>query len=124
MTANAANAPNLGSHMETDVSTATHTKGCQSVGLQQRLSSPTTIIIKILERIVLQYLHSQLLGAVVHAATRLTPTERKDTYIKIRSARNLLAMNAYRPLAIPPKKPGPHGTSLPRQVIRHRFLHG
>ncbi|CAN7979200.1 unnamed protein product, partial [Ixodes persulcatus] len=51
--------------------------------------------------ILLQSLDSQLLGVTVLAATRLTPIERKDTYIKIRSVRNLLAINTYRPSAIP-----------------------
>ncbi|CAN8018148.1 unnamed protein product [Ixodes persulcatus] len=56
---------------------------------------------KILEPILLQYLDSQLLGATVLAATRLTPIDRKDTYIKIHSVRNLLAIDTYRPSAIP-----------------------
>ncbi|CAN7974683.1 unnamed protein product, partial [Ixodes persulcatus] len=57
--------------------------------------------IKILEPILLQYLDSQLLGATVLAATRLTPIVRKDTYIKICSVRNLLAIDTYRPSTIP-----------------------
>ncbi|CAN7983191.1 unnamed protein product [Ixodes pacificus] len=56
---------------------------------------------KILEPILLQYLDSQLLGATVLAATRLTPIERKDTYIKIHSVLNLLAIDTYCPSAIP-----------------------
>ncbi|EEC18879.1 hypothetical protein IscW_ISCW013638 [Ixodes scapularis] len=56
---------------------------------------------KILETILLQSLDSQLPGATVLAATRLTQIGRKDTYIKIRSVRNLLAIDTYRPLAIP-----------------------
>ncbi|KAH7941071.1 hypothetical protein HPB49_009761 [Dermacentor silvarum] len=66
----------------------------------KRLEEHITIIVKVTDGTALQELPPDCVGpSVVHAAA-LTTTEKKDTYVKVRTVQNLIAVDSYRPKAI------------------------
>ncbi|KAH7931791.1 hypothetical protein HPB49_025905 [Dermacentor silvarum] len=66
----------------------------------KRLEEHITIIVKVTDGTALQELPPDCVGpSVVHAAA-LTTTEKKDTYVKVRTVQNLIAVDSYRPTAI------------------------
>ncbi|KAG0442810.1 hypothetical protein HPB47_015600 [Ixodes persulcatus] len=71
----------------------------QTVGTAPRQPHTTTIIVKLSDNINLGSVDTHMLGADVLHAAGLNTIERKDTYIKVRTIQNLLAIDTYRPSA-------------------------
>ncbi|KAH7941317.1 hypothetical protein HPB49_012189 [Dermacentor silvarum] len=66
----------------------------------KRLEEHITIIVKVTDGTALQELPPDCVGpSVVHAAA-LTTTEKKYTYVKVRTVQNLIAVDSYCPTAI------------------------
>ncbi|KAG0422686.1 hypothetical protein HPB47_001511 [Ixodes persulcatus] len=71
----------------------------QTVGTAPRQPHTTAITVKLSENINLGSVDTHMLGADVLHAAGLNTIERKDTYIKVRTIQNLLAIDTYRPSA-------------------------
>ncbi|KAG0413619.1 hypothetical protein HPB47_020646 [Ixodes persulcatus] len=61
-----------------------------------RLPSPRTIIVKLTDNTNWASVSPTTIGQAVQQAARLTKQESRDTFIKLRSRQNLLAVDAYR----------------------------
>ncbi|KAG0445119.1 hypothetical protein HPB47_020532 [Ixodes persulcatus] len=68
----------------------------QTVGLAPRSAQAATIIIRFGSAIHLEKIDAHDLGAAILEAARLTPKEIGDTYVKVRSLQNLIAIDTYR----------------------------
>ncbi|KAG0420817.1 hypothetical protein HPB47_003277 [Ixodes persulcatus] len=67
-----------------------------------RLPSPRSIIVKLTDNTNWASVSPTTIGQAVQQASRLTKQESRDTFIKLRSRQNLLAVNAYHATLRPP----------------------
>ncbi|KAH7973935.1 hypothetical protein HPB49_007310 [Dermacentor silvarum] len=66
----------------------------------RRLEEHITIIVKVTDGTAFQELLPDCFGPSVVHAVALTTTEKKDTYVKVRTVQSLIAVDSYRPTAI------------------------